>query len=91
MSNVLCVLHVSQTQRILVALSDQFRNCTVKYTRIDESLTYLCIILVVVISKPDNVDVFPHRDTPQSTRSNCLHILLSFCAVVLSLYFPLIV
>ena len=41
LSNVLCVLHVSQIQRILVAISDQFRNCIVKYTRIDESLTYL--------------------------------------------------
>ena len=38
---VLCVLHVSQIQRILAAISDQFRNCIVKYTRIDESLTYL--------------------------------------------------
>ena len=41
LSNVLCVLHVSQIQRILAAILDQFGNCIVKYTRIDESLTYL--------------------------------------------------
>ena len=37
---ITCVT-VSQIQRILAAISDQFGNCIVKYTRIDESLTYL--------------------------------------------------
>ena len=65
---------MSQTQCTLVALSDQFKNCTVKYTRVDESdlsLNYSCRRY----SKYDNVDVFPHRDTSQST----WNIVYTFC------------
>ena len=83
LSNVLCVLHVSQTQRILVAISDQFGNCIVKYTRIDEALTYSCRRY----SK--------QRGCTSSSRyvsvnsEHCIHILPSFCAVVVCLYFAL--
>ena len=40
-------------------------------TALDLSLNYYCRRY----SKPDNVDVFPHRDTSQSTRN----IVYTFC------------
>ena len=67
---------MSQIQRILAAISDQFGNCIVKYTRLEESLNQFgnCIVKYTRFeenyscrrySKHDNVDVFPHRDTSQ--------------------------